>query len=230
MKSLLFILPVVFLLGNIQAETVHDKHINRTFEIQDIEGWTCLVNVDVTKDKDWPMAKRIMSNHLFTLKRFIKDEVVKDMQKVKIYVDIKQKGKSGAEYHPSKKWLVDNKFSPEKAKCIEISDVSQFIRYTKTQPFVILHELFHSYHDQVLKFDNKEILECFNKAMKTGKYEKVQHISGRQVKHYSCTNHKEYFSEAAEAYFGTNDYFPFVRPQLMEFDPDICEFLKKLAK
>ncbi|MCM8527449.1 MAG: hypothetical protein NE327_13085 [Lentisphaeraceae bacterium] len=225
------LLPFLFLLlcGN-NIETIHDSHVNRTFSVQNIEGWNFRINVDVLKEKEWPTAKRIISNQLFSLKRFLKEEVVQDLQKVVIYVDIKQKGKSGAEYHPSKKWLIDNKFSPEKAKCIEISNISQFIRYTKTQPWVMLHELMHSYHDQVLKFDNKEILECFNNAIKAGKYGKVKHISGREVKHYSATNHKEYWSEACEAYFGTNDFYPFVKAEILEYDPDICKILKTLAK
>ena len=28
----------------------------------------------------------------------------------------------------------------------------------------------------------------------------------------------EYFAEATEAYFGTNDYYPFIRPELELFD------------
>lgn len=31
---------------------------------------------------------------------------------------------------------------------------------------------------------------------------------------------KEYFAEATEAYFGTNDFYPFVRPELNEHDPE----------
>lgn len=230
MKHLLLSISLLLLLGNTKKETVYDKHVDRTFEVQNIEGWTCLVNLEVLKNEDWPKAKRIMSNQLFSLKRFVKDEVVKDMQKVKIYIDIKQKGKAGAEYHPSKKWLVDNKFSPEKAMCVELSDISKFIRYTRTQPWVMLHELMHSYHHQVLKFDNKEIIDCYNNAMKANKYGKVKHISGREVSHYSATNHKEYFAEACEAYFGTNDYYPYVKPEILDYDPDICKIIKRLAK
>ncbi len=30
---------------------------------------------------------------------------------------------------------------------------------------------------------------------------------------------KEYFAEATEAYFGVNDFFPFVRAELKAYDP-----------
>jgi len=29
----------------------------------------------------------------------------------------------------------------------------------------------------------------------------------------------EYFAEASESYFGVNDFYPFVRAELKEFDP-----------
>ena len=228
-----FILPLLtlLLLSSDKPETVYDKHINRTFVVMDIEGWTYLVNQEILKNnKNWPTIKRMMSNQLFGMKQFLKKDVIKAMQKVKTYVDIKQIGKSGAEYHPSKKWLIDNKFSPNKAKCVEYSNIDGFINYSKSQPWVVLHELMHSYHDQVLGFNNKEILECYKKALKSGKYSTVKHITGRERKHYGSTDHKEYLSEATEAFFGVNDFFPFVRAELKDYDPEIYKFLKKLAK
>jgi len=33
------------------------------------------------------------------------------------------------------------------------------------------------------------------------------------------TNKKEYFSELTEAYFGRNDFYPFSRSDLKEYDP-----------
>ena len=35
---------------------------------------------------------------------------------------------------------------------------------------------------------------------------------------YAITNHREYFAELSEAYFGRNDYYPFVRAELEAFD------------
>ncbi|MGO9112581.1 MAG: hypothetical protein ACLP9L_25400 [Thermoguttaceae bacterium] len=33
---------------------------------------------------------------------------------------------------------------------------------------------------------------------------------GQHVRHYALTDHKEFFAEMSEAYFGMNDFFPFV--------------------
>jgi dipeptidyl-peptidase-4 len=48
------------------------------------------------------------------------------------------------------------------------------------------------------------------------------------VKHYGLTNHKEYFAEATEAYFYRNDFYPFVRAELKQYDPDMHVLLEKI--
>jgi hypothetical protein len=38
------------------------------------------------------------------------------------------------------------------------------------------------------------------------------------TRHYALTDHKEYFAEMTEAFFGTNDFYPFVRGELKQHD------------
>jgi hypothetical protein len=56
----------------------------------------------------------------------------------------------------------------------------------------------------------------------------VLHINGRHIAHYALTNEKEYFAECSEAYFGTNDFYPFVRAELVEVDPGMAKLLEKV--
>ena len=42
------------------------------------------------------------------------------------------------------------------------------------------------------------------------------------------SNEKEYFAEGTEAYFGANDFYPFVRGELKEHDPGFYEVLKEI--
>ena len=37
---------------------------------------------------------------------------------------------------------------------------------------------------------------------------------------YGMRNHKEFFSELTESYFGENDFQPFTRRELQTFDPE----------
>ncbi|MCP5519997.1 MAG: exo-alpha-sialidase [Verrucomicrobiales bacterium] len=95
-------------------------------------------------------------------------------------------------------------------------------------PAVILHELAHAYHDQVLGFDNPEILAAYERAKAAGSYENVLLYTGERVRHYGLTDHKEYFAEGTEAYFYRNDFYPFVRAELKEHDAALHDLLKQI--
>ena len=93
---------------------------------------------------------------------------------------------------------------------------------------MVLHELAHAYHDQIIGFDEPQILAAFESAKTAGLYEEVLLFTGRKVKHYALTNHKEYFAESTEAYFGVNDFFPFVRAELKEHDPRTYQLMESI--
>src|SRR5262249_28749692 len=89
----------------------------------------------------------------------------------------------------------------------------------------VLHELAHAYHDQVLGFDDPRVKEAFERYKKGGRGEKVLRHDGKRVRHYALTDHKEFFAEMTEAYFGANDFFPFNRAELKESEPDVYELM-----
>jgi dipeptidyl-peptidase-4 len=95
-------------------------------------------------------------------------------------------------------------------------------------PAMILHELAHAYHDQFLSFDQPEIIAAFEEAKAGKRYEDVLLYTGRTVRHYGLSNHKEYFAEGTEAYFYRNDFFPFVRAELKQHDRALHDLLGRL--
>jgi hypothetical protein len=74
------------------------------------------------------------------------------------------------------------------------------------------------------------------------RYEKVEYLEGRRKdiptkRHYGLTDKNEYFAECSEAYFSStrfkNDYYPYNKDQLREFDPAgyaMCEQVWGLAE
>jgi hypothetical protein len=50
--------------------------------------------------------------------------------------------------------------------------------------------------------------------------------TGKTEKAYALVNDQEYFAEATEAFFGTNDMLPFVRVELERHDPKLYQVLK----
>ena len=91
---------------------------------------------------------------------------------------------------------------------------------------MILHELAHAYHDQVLGFEEPRIKAAYEKYKKSGHGDKTLLHDGRRVKHYALTDQMEFFAEMTEAYFGVNDFFPFNRAELKQAEPEIYSLLK----
>lgn len=199
------------------------------YDQRKIEGWTVYVNQDLLADT--PLADRcltLLQVKLFDLQRVVPAPAVARLKEVPIWLELDDKKFPGACYHPSKEWLKSNDVNPDKAGAVEIANAHNFLTWTIVQPQMVLHELAHSYHHRVLGYDNPDIKAAFKAAKESGKYEKVLYYNGRTQKHYALTSDQEYFAESTEAFFGTNDFYPFVRPELKEFDPQMYAVIRKV--
>ena len=95
-------------------------------------------------------------------------------------------------------------------------------------PWVVLHELSHAYHDQVLGFDDARVEALWKKFRDSGKYQSVLTSPGYMREHYGLTNAKEFFAEMTEAYFGSNDFYPFVTGELKQAEPEVFKLLEEI--
>jgi len=93
---------------------------------------------------------------------------------------------------------------------------------------VVLHELAHAYHDQVLGFDDPRIRAAYEAFKKSGRGDAALLFDGTRVRHYGLTDEKEFFAEMTEAYFGMDDFFPFNRAELMTAEPEIHGLMKAI--
>lgn len=131
------------------------------------------------------------------------------------------------QYHPSAAWLETNGYDPAMEKGVHIPQAAGLLQEARGghQPWAILHELAHAYHDRELGFEEPIIQAAFQRAQASGRYESVLRIGGREERHYALSNHKEFFAEMTEAYFGTNDFYPFVSAELRVSDPETFAML-----
>lgn len=175
-------------------------------------------------------ALTMLANHLQRIKILVTSPQLDKMQTIGIWIEHDHPRLSSMQYHPSKEWLIDNGHDPRLTKKVHITQARELFSRQQMlkHPAVILHELAHGYHDQFLDFDNPEIIAVYEHAKKSGTYESVLLYTGEKVKHYGLTNHKEYFAEGTEAYFYRNDFHPFVRAELKEFDPALHALLEKI--
>ena len=200
--------------------------------IKTVEGWTIEYDPKLLSKENKAFgeeATKALANHLQRIKYILSKEKVVVLQKLPIRIDL-QHELGNMQYHPGKRWLINNGYDPRLEKRVHIPRAKSLLdRGTWAKhPYVILHELAHAYHDQILSFDNKEIIQVYQASEKKGLYERVLLFSGRKVKHYARTNHKEFFAEMTESYLGVNDFYPFVRGELKEHDPLTYALMQKI--
>lgn len=205
-----------------------------SYILKKVEGWPVLVHPALAKEQPELVDKTLehLAFQLHQVRRALPGPAVEKLQGVKIWVENFHPLHACMCYHPSPEWLKGKKCNPDKARGVEIAHPKNFLAWTKDQPCMVLHELAHAYHHQVLPdgYDNADLQEAFARMRESKKYAEVLHISGRKQEHYSLTNAMEYFAESSEAFFGTNDFYPFVRAELREFDPDMFRLLERLWK
>jgi len=200
-----------------------------------IEGWTVHVDPKLLKGKHAKTGGRaltMLANHLQRIAILMPKDRLKEMRKLEIWIeyDHPEINAEPGPYHPSVGWLTARGYDPRLAKKVHVTRAASLLErhHMIKHPAVILHELAHAYHDQVLGFDEPRIKAAYDRAMKAGLYDKVLLYDGRRVRHYAATNHKEYFAEGTEAYFYRNDFYPFVRAELKEHDPVLHALLEEI--
>jgi hypothetical protein len=198
---------------------------------QHIEGWKVLVNkrlLDKEHEGLSAQTLKVLGEHLFRITRVVPAEALAKLRRIPIWVELAHPRHPCMCYHVSADWLREHNMNPQKAGAVEIANAKNFLGWTLEQPWMVLHELAHGYHDQVLGFDHAEVRACYDNAVASKSYESVLHYDGRKVRAYALTNEREYFAEATEAYFGANDFYPFVRAELKQHDPKLYDLLEKL--
>jgi hypothetical protein len=215
----------------VKAFEAHQKPKRIDHKPQTVEGWTVQVDVRLVgsaKDVGGP-ALKILAAKLYEISLVVPEAALAKLREAPIWIDLDHR-LGGMQYHPSAKWLKGHGHDPAMAKAVHIPNARNFLKMWRRnkQPSVVLHELAHAYHDRVLGFDDPKIRAAYDRAVKAGCYESVLHIYGKMTRHYALTDHKEYFAESTEAFFGTNDFYPFVRAELKQHDPGMYELLEEV--
>lgn len=202
-----------------------------------VEGWTLHISEQLIEaDKAaTEKAVRLLILQLREIVKVVPKDVVAQLREVPLWFSPEYVGiDPRAEYHPSEGWLKENKRNPKMARSVEFTNIRIFEQETKRMPNFALHELAHAYHDRFLRsgYENPDVKAAFENANKEERYNDVEqrHGDGRSSrgKAYAMNNPMEYFAECSEAFFSTNDFYPFNRDELREHDPIMFKMLQKL--
>jgi hypothetical protein len=202
-------------------------------EQRDIEGWTVRVDTRLLAPPHKELGTRavaLLTAKLADIKLVMADDRLVALQRASIVLDLTHGSLTSMQYHPSADWLAEHGFSRDLERCVHIPVAERFTHamHNHVQPWCVLHELAHAYHDQVLGFEEPRVKQVWQRYVNSGHGVRALHLDGRTIRHYALTNQKEFFAEMTECYFGTNDFFPFVHGELKQAEPEVFSLLREI--
>ncbi len=200
---------------------------------QKIEGWTIRVDNRLLANESAAQggrALKLLNARLIAISTIVPEPALTKLRSITIQLDLDYADLKPMQYHPGADWLKENGYRETLAKCVHIPAVAGFLSPFENHrmPWVILHELSHAYHDQILGFDHPVIIAAWKKFRDSGKYTSVLTSPGPLREHYGLTNEKEFFAEMTETYFGSNDFYPFVAGELKKEEPEIFALMAEI--
>jgi hypothetical protein len=217
-------------LANARADEKPEPAKPSAHTARKIEGWSVRVDDRLLQPPNQELGERAikaLAAKLADINVVVGPAKLEKLHAVKIQLDLSNGGLKAMQYHPDVGWLVENGYDRKIVHCVHIPVAAELLEpeIVNVQPWCVLHELAHAYHDQILGFDEPRIREAYEKYKKGGHGDSVLFVAGGHVRHYALTDHKEFFAEMSESYFGSNDFFPFNRAELMTAEPEIYHLL-----
>ena len=231
----LFILAILLLTSLVALPGVNTPEATKptSRSIRNIEGWTVRMDDRLLVAPDDVLGARclrFLEYKLSDIKAVMAPEPLAKLQTMAIVLDLSHGRLNSMQYHPGADWLKENGYAADLVKCFHIPIAAQLPtpRNINEQPWSVLHELAHAYHDQVLGFDEPRVLKAYENFKKSGRGDAALVYNGTRVRHYGLTDQMEFFAEMTEAYFGTDDFFPFTRAELLTAEPEIHELIQAI--
>lgn len=195
-----------------------------------LEGWTVRVDDRLLKGDHAAVGARalkLLEARLVAITAVVPENPLAKLRTITIELDLNYGDLRAMQYHPDSGWLKEHGYSEQLAKCVHIPEVGDFLdpEGIHSQPWVVLHELAHGFHDQIIGFEDPRVIAAWKKFHDSGKYKSVLTVTGKRHEHYGLTDQKEFFAEMSECYFGSNDFYPFVAGELKQAEPEIFKLL-----
>lgn len=205
------------------------------YEVRDVRGWTVHIHEALLKEEAEKTARALvlLEKQLAEVIDNVPPAAVQELQKVPLWMSpLYPNFSPRAEYHPQANWLKQHGRNQQMVRSIEFTNISIFDDEYRRMPNFVLHELAHAFHHRVLGFEEPRVQAAYEAARDAGIYEQVERKNARGKvsigRHYALTNAKEYFAESTEAYFSTNDFFPYRNADLKQVDPKMHTLLAEL--
>lgn len=228
MKRILLLLALSCAFVRAETAPIPTAHTMRN-----IDGWQVRVDDRLLTGPGAEVGTKVLTllnARLVAISTVVPEPALGKLRAIVIEADLTCGDLKILQYHPDAGWLRENGLPETLAKCVHLPVAADFLSPSENErmPWVVLHELAHGYHDQVLGFDEPRIRKAWETFRADEKNASVLTRSGGQREHYGRTSPQEFFAEMTEAYFGSNDFFPFVAGELKQTEPDVYALLKSI--
>jgi hypothetical protein len=199
------------------------------YAVREIEGWSVHVDTRLLgEDPPGPDALELLRVKLFEVRRTVPAAALAKLREVPIWLSADDGACACACYHPSPEWLRENGHDEAKARAVEITRAELFVAWSLDQPSMVLHELAHAYHHRELGYDDPRLVAALERVRAAGTFDAVLRYDGSTQRHYALESPMELFAEMSEAWFGVNDFWPFVRAEVLSADPETAGLLREI--
>ena len=205
------------------------------FKMQKIEGFTFLIEeevfkTDVSKYERKPLE--VLELECRTLAKILSPKALDTLKALVIWVKWDdrmpltngRKGSAVAVYYGGTPALMAKAGKhPLQAKTVTIHSLRLLTE--ARQPTrdrgdcLLLHEIAHAVHDQLLGFNHAGIKAAYQQAMERQLYDKDLYIA---------TNEREFFAELTCAYLDKLPYYPYTRADLAKHDPASFKLMESI--
>jgi hypothetical protein len=206
------------------------------YKIHVIEGFTVLLGEETVKHLDDAAYKRkpleVIELELKTLVSLFPARAINVLRNALIFVEWDEKqttangrpGRAVAVYYGGHQlqMLAQGK-TPLKAKNVTILSMKALTEEHQPERdqgrCVLLHEIAHAVHDQLIGFQSPAIKSAYKQAMERKLYD---------PKMYASTNEAEFFAELTCSYFDQLAYYPKKRDDLKKHDPATYKLMESV--
>ena len=198
-----------------------------------VEGWAVRVD-DRLREGSEPAAGeraiRPLTARPVGISVVVPEASLARLREVPIQLDLTHGALMPMQYHPGGGWPRANGYGERLAKCVHTPDARSFLPSFENhrQPWAVLHEPAHAYHDRVPGFGDARAIAAWKRFRGGGRYRSVLTSPGPTPEHYGPTDEKEFFAETTGACFGANDFYPFVAGELKQAEPQAFALLREI--
>jgi hypothetical protein len=192
------------------------------YERTDVQGWKVYISSRLAARPDQlDDVLAILDRKLAQMRQLLPADAVAALRPVKIWLELSDPRFTNGVYHSSLAWLKAAAMNPDKVQSVQFSAL--LASESAEQPAMILHEFGHAFGDLVLGKGHPAVAGMYERACKLGLYRDVERHGKRPA--YALNNRDEFFAELSESYFLENDYYPYDRDDMADYDPVSTELI-----